>query len=339
MLRYCVPRYCAIVALALCVKGAPAASPVIPDFIPPETKVLVGIEWRSLIDAPLVRGQLTQVKTALTGMIAKSPFAGFDPFEDLDEIVLATTGAKDNAPTLIVLRGRFDVTRMPDAVRYRGVPVYETQGSADVAAILDGATAIAGPVAQVRAAIDRRGHGAAPAQRLMARAESLRGRYTVWAVGERLEGFQMPSGSPNGLESIDRFEFGARLAQGLQLTGSIHVRTPADAEKIATSLQLLQLMARNQPAADGVKYESHMVNNTLTLSVNIPEEVLEKGVEQQKAALAQAFSQSRARTAPPVLPSLSIVTTDAPAPPVSREAKIVNDETGNTVFVTLPGSR
>jgi hypothetical protein len=321
-------RLFAIFALAVCAHVASAGDALLPDFAPPGTKIVIGIELRSILDSPMLHQYLADAKVPSSIMMAQSPFAGLDPLRDLDEIVIASTGAKSDAPSLVILRGRFDASRIHGGIAYHGVPVFQGKGQDQAAAILDPGTAIAGPLAQVRAGIDRRGARNPLSAELAARLTALRGRYAVWAAGEGFEGVQMGPGAPDGLQSADRFEFGIALEQGLQLTGSIHARSAADAEKMSQALAMVEMMAKTQPSAQGVAFESHVAENTLTVSVHIPEDVLKKSIEQQKAAFARGFMQSTAKTAPV-----------RPAAPVSRETKTLRDDSGNDVLVTLPGRR
>ena len=85
-----------------------------------------------------------------------------------------------------------------------------------VLALLDAATLLAGDTLAVRAAIDRRGHNAALDGALAARVQSLRERFDVWGTGERPEGFVSPTGKNEQLDSMDRFEFGVRISQGIR---------------------------------------------------------------------------------------------------------------------------
>ena len=340
-------RNCSLVALALmAARVASSASAAVPDLVPPETKVVVGIEWRKILDSPVAGSYLAEAKASSSKWLAQSPLAGLDPFQDLDEIVIATTGAKENAPSLVVVRGRFDVTRMK-TTPYHGVPMVENQGSGDVVAFLDGATAIAGKPAQVRAAIDRKTRGKAMGNKLAARVEEMGSRYAIWAVGEMPEGVQMPSGAPQGLDAMDRFEFGASLQQGLELTASAHMRTAAAAEKMAASLKMLEAMAKMQPAANGTRFETKVADNTLQISVTVPEEALRKGIEQQKLAMAQAFAKMAPGNTPGTvkitpMPGIDMRMTApaaAPSRPATHETQVVSAPDGRTVLVTLPGGR
>ena len=121
---------------------------------------------------------------------------GFDPLHDIDEILMASPADKEKAPALLVVRGRFNLERMgAGAPRYHGVAmVGDSKTGKGVLALLDATTAVAGELPVVRAAIDRRGHGAPMEEQLAARVQSLRDRFDIWGTGERTEGFVPPTG-------------------------------------------------------------------------------------------------------------------------------------------------
>ena len=47
-----------------------------------------------------------------------------------------------------------------------------------------------------------------------------------------------PAGQSEQLNSIDRFEFGIRITNGLELGAEVHARSAKDAERLAASVGL-----------------------------------------------------------------------------------------------------
>lgn len=171
---------------------APAA------LLPAGTKVVMGIAVGALAQSPLTKSVLAQATALRPGAGAEwmklSSVAAFDPFRDLDEILIGSTGAGQNAPTIVVLRGRFkskEIDRLSPAnvqASYKGVRMFgDGKGSSGVLALLNGSTALAGDARLVRAAIDR--GGAAGDAGLTARIEAMRSAYDIWAFGEPGAGF------------------------------------------------------------------------------------------------------------------------------------------------------
>jgi len=314
------------VAVLLAAAAAAAADGGLPNYVAPDTKIVIGIRVRSLVDL-LSRSFGSDFRTAASGLLSQVPLAGFDPLHDLDEVILTSNGKGENPPMLMVAIGRFDVERLAkNAKPYHGVPILETGGGTrQVIAVLDGATAIAGDAPQVREAIDRRGSESGLDADLAARVEPLRSRYDVWGIGDRPQGAVVPRGAPDTFQSLDRFEFGTSLGHGLELTARLHFTSVEEAEKMSSSLRLLEAMMKAQPQSGGTRFGLRSENGTLQLSLAIPEEELKKAIAAQRATLASAVAaQVGRKTMPAATPS---------------EPKTLTDEKGNTVMVTLPGKR
>jgi len=94
---------------------------------------------------------------------AKAEALGYDDLADADRMIYAVTSAGPDAPTLVIVQGRVDQTRIEDAFRarrpgalvdrWRGVSVL-ARGE-DAIAFLTGRTFTAGAPASVHAVIDR----------------------------------------------------------------------------------------------------------------------------------------------------------------------------------------
>jgi hypothetical protein len=288
-----------------------AADMVVPDFIPADTKVVIGIQLRRVLDSPLGVNLSADAAKATT-----TKLAGIDFLKDVDEVLIVSNSASQKATGLMVLKGRF---RAVPGKSYHGTPILEEPSQSDaLIGILDESTAIAGEVEQVHAAIDGRGRGTAVAAALSARIQLLASRYDVWGVADHL-----PETAQAGqIDSIDGFTFGAAVRQGLDLTAEIHLRSQADAAKMTESLKMIDAMLKAQSGA--TKFSAEAKDGTLRLSLMVPEAELKKAIDAQKAAIAAGMAQQMRQ---PVLPK----------PKPKPEGKIVTDGRGDTVQVTLPG--
>ncbi|HXK01548.1 MAG TPA: hypothetical protein VMS37_04045 [Verrucomicrobiae bacterium] len=300
----------------------------LPDFLPPESKVLIGLSVRGLVNSPLL-ASLGDAKAAASHLTSTGPLAGLNLLKDIDDVIIATSGEGDNPPALLVVRGRFSPTLMPATAKpYHGVPVLEDAKSANgTFALLDAATIIGGDLKMVHAAIDRRGKDSAIAPVLAERVRTLESRYDVWGVGEVPKGIHSSQAPSPELEAIDRFEFGASLRSGLEVAAQIHVRSAKDAEKLMQSMKLIEMMLSAQAKpGNGTKIDIQSDQENIKLSLLISEEDLKKGIEAQKAKFAANAGASAAPA--PVKPVVKPV---APTP-----GSITTDDRGNTVTVTLP---
>ena len=322
-----------------------AADSVLPDCVPPETTVVFGVSLRSLLNSPVLKSFQSDMQKMSADLLKggrlpvleigkAGPLPGFDPFQDVDDLIVASTAEKGKATALIVLHGRFDPKRFPGtSTSYNGVSIFGDGKKANGAlALLDQSTAIVGDLAQVHAAIDRRGTPSQVKPALAEKVRSMAGRFDFWGVGDLHEGFQPPGGTADGFNSVDHFEFGAALRQGLEVTGEIHARTPKDADKMAESMKLIEAMLKAQPSsAKGTKVDLQSANGTIKLSIVVSEEDLKKGIEAQKSSLSTAMNSRVQVTGGPPAAAFK-----PPVKPTPRP-QIVKDDHGDTVRVTLPG--
>lgn len=326
-----------------------AAESVLPDCIPPGTKVVFGVSLRSLLDSPVLKSFQSDMQKMsadlmkggplpVLEMIKAGPIPGFDPLKDIDDLIVASTADKDKATALIVLHGRFDPKTLPGiSSTYNGVSIFgDGQKANGIVALLDESTAIVGDFADVRAAIDRRDTPSHVNPALAAKASSMAGRFDFWGVGDLPEGFRQPGGADVNFNSIDHFEFGASLRHGLEITGEFHVRSPEDAAKMAESMKMIEEMLKHQQPSAGTKFDLQSSKGTLKLSIVASEEDLKKGIEAQKNGFAAAMNSRMQMAGRPLAAQAPMPKPPArPAPP--KRAEIVKDDRGDTVKVTLPG--
>lgn len=323
------------------------------DLLPSDTQVVLGIHVRALVDSELGRNLTTELKGQAADWQKLIAASGFDPLHDLDEVLIASTGAGKNAPTLVVARGTFYVAKLAaNAEQYNGVPLVAGKSSPaqGVFGFLDGSTALAGDAGMVKAAIDRRG---APAQldaALAAQVAGYRDRYDVWAVVNRMDGLQgfvpKSNGPADALNSIDHLQFGVSVKSGLELAAEVHARSAKDAEQLAATLQFLDAMTKaSQPAGSaGTQFSFRNDNGTLKVSLSVSQEELKKAIENQRKAgslfaARTAPSRSAVAIAAPVLPVMPAAPAPtAPASPAPRPVSPgVGPDTNDTAVFTLPG--
>ncbi len=314
-----------------------SAEGVSTDLLPPASRVVAGFSVRSLLESPLIRslgGDAAKVTTTFT---TTAPLVGLNPATDIDSVVFASTGDSQTTGGLLVLRGRFHTEGTHGVRLYHGVPTFEDTSNQSALALLDDATAIAGPLSEVRAAIDRRGGGSHIAPALAKRVAELAEAHDFWAVGDLPEGFHSANPPTKDFDSVDHFEFSASLREGLQLNGEIHVKSPEKAAQMALALSMIEgMMKAQKPAPGGARFDLRTENGTLKLAVFIPEEELKKGLAAQKDRLTgMLMGQFGAAPAAPSAREIS----GPIARPAAGPATIVTNSRGDTVTVTLPGAK
>ena len=315
------------------------------DFAPPETRALIGIHLRSLIDSPVIRTLVHEfVPSGASKIPISSSLPGVNPLTDIDEVLVAATLEGPQSPSLVICRGRFPAAEFQKGgTQYHGVLLHQMPNASGLAWI-DPGTIFAGDLKEIRAAIDRRNasRGRVLDPALAERAQRLSSQYAIWGAGTVPGTYHPPAGVPDALSSLDRFDFGIGLSQGLEIFAALHVRNPEDLAKLGSLLELIKAMAKPRSETNATKLETSMDNGTLTLTVLVPTEVLRQGLLAQRANLEKLLVQAASGTAGSALPmnlgafrSPTVATPPAPPP----QPKIITDENGNTVVLTLPGKR
>ncbi|MGH7223761.1 MAG: hypothetical protein ACRELF_11070 [Gemmataceae bacterium] len=109
-----LPRALAVVTALLLSAPLGRAAEVDP-YLPEDSESVLNVNVRQILDSPIVKKNLLelaqetlrdndQVQDVLKDL-------GFDPFKDLDRIVIAAPGGTDKDRGLIILHGRFDVAK------------------------------------------------------------------------------------------------------------------------------------------------------------------------------------------------------------------------------------
>src|SRR5262249_47323969 len=158
----------------------------------PDAKLLVGLDWRRIVESPL--GPAVQRQVRLGG----HPLLGFlDSIENLDRMLVSSPGNEDGgrSPLLVVGEGRFSLPKIramakaDGAVskRYNDVELLAPANAAphDLHfALLDSQTILCGDGISVKQAIDRwqRGENIANRNESFSRAQALSMTQQAWAV-------------------------------------------------------------------------------------------------------------------------------------------------------------
>ena len=340
-----------MLAVLLGMSALPAGADTLTDLLPPGTKVVFGIRVHNLALSSVAQEFAAQAQTAAAGWLKAVPLDGIDLLRDIDEVLIATSGKGPNPPSLIVVTGRFNIARLAEgAERYHGIAMLSGDAESGTAvALFENGTALIGDTPLVRSAIDHRGGKGRIDPTLNDRITSLRQRYDIWGLGEPADGLTSPIPEAKMLESVDRFQFGMQLANGLELTAEIHARSAEDGEKLNTALGMLAaLLQGHGQSANGSKFDLKSEGGTLKLLVSISDEDLKKALSVETATLSSVKMQSAtpvvssnepAETGPSV-PAETPAPAPVPAPvaPKPIAAKTPDTET-DTVIFKLPGKK
>jgi hypothetical protein len=343
MIRLRTWRYAAVCLLSAA--SIQAADSSLAGYLPPASSVVLGIRARNLFDGLAAQGPAMDVRASLAGMTANTPFAGFDPTKDLDEVLIATTAQGQNAPSLIVMSGRFKLPEVAAKGEKYGNAVVVGGRNGQVEAFIGSEIMLTGDAATVKAAIDRGAKASHLDPALAARIAALHGKYDFWGTGTIPAGVKMPQGSPEQLAAIDRFEFGMTLNKGLDCFADLHARTPQELEKLASTFRLVDAMMKAQPADKNQgSFDLKIDHSSIRATLSVPEEALKKAMAQQSTALS-AMMAAQMGAGAGAWKSTAAPQAAAPAPkpamvhgnlPPAGKAEVTRNASGDVVSVRLP---
>jgi len=114
MVRFRTPWLCGVLLLAL--TAAPGRAADLDKYLPPDTETIVTFNVKQLLESAVVKkfGVLEHAKEALKNMDEVGDVLkdlGFDPFKDLDQVIVAGPGGNEKDKGLIIVHGKFDLEK------------------------------------------------------------------------------------------------------------------------------------------------------------------------------------------------------------------------------------
>jgi hypothetical protein len=289
--------------------GAFAADPALLQMVMPDSQVVAGLEVtqaKSSLFGQYVLSHLSVNDTKLQEFTAQT---GFDPTKDVSEIVLASNW-KANTPAnrwLVLADGTFNVAKIAAAAQanggvattYQGVNLVTHSASsgtqvATAIAFFGAATALAGDVNSVQAAIDRKQSNAPTDSNVFNKAQQVSANNDFWFVTlVPLSNFSgaIPDANLSGamqgnlFAAINQASGGIRFGDTVTISAEAITRSEKDAQALVDVVKffagLIQLNKQNNPAAGQVAtlldtLQASASGTTTTISLTIPEQQLEQ---------------------------------------------------------------
>jgi len=261
--------------------------------------------------AARLKGELAKGKPELQEKIAI--LTQIDWSKDVQDVLIAG-GTGKSAPALLIVRTGLDAARLQAlkaftgaATEYQGVTmlVSDQPGNGAIA-FLDNSIAVLGQVADVQAAVRRRGQHTALSPSLAAQVAKY-GGYDLWVAATGIPA--APTGSPAAasapgaqaaaqlLAKVAGFHGGLRFSPDFDLSADIEARTEKNATEMAQGLRMLTSMVQAQAKSagkgasglDSLKFQ--VSGRHILLGLHVPEEQMRAGLEQMRAAQAAAAQQ------------------------------------------------
>lgn len=304
-----------------------AADPQLMTMVMPDARIMAGMNATKAKSSPF--GQFVVSKVSLLGAEVQPLIAatGFDPFQDISEI-LAATAADPSKPTgILLVRGNFNPDKIGALVTGRsGVLVEPYDGStlisvtnpknnsAMAVAFLGSSLAVAGDLASVKAAVDRNGGAVTIDPALAAQVSQLSSTDDAWVASSASLASLMPAsaGTPAAagpmaqvlpiLKSIQSFSGGVNFADNIQLSAQAVTNSPQNGAALGAVLQLglnlLSMSSTGNGQASSLTQFAQTVQITpngpaVSISASIPEAQAEALVNQVlKPAVPAAVADS-----------------------------------------------
>ncbi|MBI4910192.1 MAG: hypothetical protein HY820_41625 [Acidobacteria bacterium] len=311
----------------------------------PDAKLLIGLDWRRILESPLGPAVLRQVQQGV------HPLLGFlESIENLDRMMVSSPGSDDGgkAPMLVVGEGRFALAKIRAMAksdgaiskRYNDVEllVPPNAGTLDLHfALLDSQTILFGDGTSVKQAIDRwqRGEGGHDRNPSFARAQTLSNTQQAWAVirepNESLASLGI-AGSTLA-EQTEFIEVGLSFNQTFNASLWIKAVSEEGAQLLSTGLPALLQMAAvtytNQPSLTQLARRLKVTTEQtyLKMGFSIDSKLMEQSIAEFRAASQpKAAPQTAARLEAPTAAQLQ--SASQPTTPVRKIIRIVGMDEG-----------
>jgi hypothetical protein len=292
-----------------------AADSQLMNLVMPDAKILAGVNATSVETSPL--GQFILAKIGLNGgQLPTDVFAaiGFNPLQDVTEILAATAADPSNPGGLVMARGTFPVDKFTAALSahknvqisaYGGATLISTTNPKEKVALavafIGTSIAVAGDLASVKAAVDRSTGSNSIDPALAVTVNQLSGSEDEWVASSASIASLLPANFPAPattgttavnpvatvlplLKNIQSFNGGVKFGANVAVTGEIVTNSEQNAAALDAVIKLGLILAssatsKNPQLTDAVKLLQALQVTTngsaVDLSLSIPEAQIE----------------------------------------------------------------
>ncbi|HEY3827428.1 MAG TPA: hypothetical protein VGL82_22905 [Bryobacteraceae bacterium] len=255
-------RQIAFLAGLLCSVTAFAADPQLMNMVPPDAKVLAGFNEAGAVASPLGRFLIAKIGQSSRFPQGFENTTGFNPLQNVSEILAATTADPKSPGGLILARGTFPVDKIsaaltganPDwqATTYSGATLLNMNNPKEktpfAVAFLGNSIALAGDLASVKAAIDRNSTVNSIDPTLAAKVSQLSANEDEWVICTSLGSLIPASATADAkgpaatvlplLQNIQSFSGGAKSGENVVFTGDIVTNSDQNAAALNAVIRL-----------------------------------------------------------------------------------------------------
>jgi hypothetical protein len=241
-----------------------AADPQLMNLVMPDAKILAGVNVTTAENSAL--GQFLLSKFGLIGGVPPDfiTATGFNPLQDVSEILAATTADPSHPEGLILARGTFPVDKIGSLLTGKKNWQVTTYGGATLVsatnpkekqavAFIGNSIAVAGDLASVQAAIDRSTGANSIDPALALTVNQLSGSEDEWLASSASVGSLLPANAALGapaaanpaattilplLKNIQAFSGGVKFGDVVVITGQALTSSPQNASALNAVIKL-----------------------------------------------------------------------------------------------------
>ncbi len=287
----------------------PAADPQLLNLVMPDVKVLADVNVTHAKSSPF--GQYVLSQAEMQQLQTFKSWTGFDPSNDLTELMFAGNGAPGPNRGLALATGVFNVSAITAAAAAKGAASTTYKGATiilnppkteGVAFLAGGNIMVAGSVANVEAAIDRSGAQQPTPAALMGQAALLSqlSAEDAWILctvppASLHQGSLPPAAGVNGLPQnvaaqIQQGWASVKFGANVIMTAQAQADNAQDATNLANALQLLinlgQMQASQNSNAPNVAAATSIAtqDNNVNIAATLPEAQFEQLIQAKPKA-------------------------------------------------------
>ncbi len=277
--------------------SALAADQQLMNLVMPDAQVMAGVNVTTAKISPFGQFILAQISANDKGLQEFIAKTGFDPRQDVTEILAASAGNAASPGGLFLAKGTYNVTEIVAAIPAAGHQVVQTYDgdtlitdakSTHGLAFIGDTIAVAGDLASVKAALDRSGGVNSVSPALAAQVQTLSTTEDAWSVsleslasllpGNVAEGTGLPAQGLQFARNILSSSGGVKFGANVQVNATAVADTAQDASALADLIRMLASLASTSSSGHAQLLQSLQVSTDGT-SVNIAVAVPEAQIE------------------------------------------------------------
>ena len=264
-----------------------AADPQLLNLVMPDAKVIAGVNVEQAKGTQFGQYVLNQIQTHDADMQKLIALTGFDPRRDVREVLVASDGALQSKVGLALARGNFDVAKITAAATtegkdvvsetYAGVTILEDAKATHGIAFLDSTTVVAGDLASVKGAIDRRSNAQPLPAAFLVKINQWSTSQDAWGISMVPPSSLVPAQQAGGAhgtnamisssaQSVQQAYGGVKFGANVVFTGEAVCDTAQNASALGDLIKFMINMAQMQGGGQDPKLAALANSITVTPS-------------------------------------------------------------------------